>query len=914
MATQQVINELRQGELRHLGARKMINNDINQMEERQIKKWSKMAELGSEVAMTGLKQWKEHRGKKNRAQAMNDWMKYDLGDYVGSDAYKKSVEILNSSSEASNNMHEDLKVASDSGMPAHVQNRIAKGDPEYARTIANLSAIKISRDFTPFITNGMTSSEELVDRGDGTGSFAINAAQTLEEKMLAHDALKTQFLEANNLYLDGNEGLGFGYHSILKDDGGPGTFESIIKQETGPDGLFASYELQAAIAADKKRRAVATQALYNTPNKETWSHYFNTLKIGRTEDGARLDYDKIHKIMRTSLENGLKSGHIGYSHVIEFSDTVIPGTKSKEFPKGQTWGQKFPSIFGYDPENGIEGTMFTFAHDQEKDNLAASDARKLVTSEADIKDGVNAILKSSDGVNYDISAKDLQLIKKNLHNQYRDVDGVDWTPLDDAETMFRKSPLETQREINNLLEWHKKTKGLLTNRLTDMSLGARKHPEIARILREEASYMAKQDYKDAIKDLEQKPEQVIKTLGVDKIDGHLGDVKIIQHALTDKFHQLVKSGVPVTEARGMVDDWFIKYGGNNNYENDSKAKADGKESNMFSLNSNGKLISSKLKETYAIPKLTEVDTYTTRKTSIEDHQRINGGSKLDALSNDGSSAFNIGALQELEPGYKLVVKQGETPETTIFETKELAASYNKTLWETRKVPQHLLDTARALNMSVPDVINARLNAWGLPELDKKTMGIFEGHEKMKYLPKGAYNEIYGNRRGLYHPAEISKFIMSTPDATSTTVAEMTGYGNFVYAAENEGADGLTANFTAALFKATFGDDALNDTTHGGASDFTQAVFQNLNPEALDAFTSDPAFLDAYAGFTGQPELLSLHEGLEVYQQQRIDRLREELKALSLQRQRNYDLGNVEEGSIELNKKQLRKKIKKLTKN
>ena len=890
MATQQTINELRQANWRHLSQTKPINNNISDMEISQIQKWDKIRQLGSKIAGEGIKKWGEQKDKEARSDAMNLWYVHDLGKYVGSDAYKQSVDILNQSKESFFNLSDDLKGATDQGMPANLKDLILKGNPEKLKTIAALMADKVSRDYTPFMNNQMLTSTEIVTRPDES-TFIANTAETLEDKMLAHYHFRGKYFAANNITLEGKnegkQGLGHGYHAILKADGGPGTFESMQSQESGKSGLFAKYEIQAAISADKKRRAIATELLFNGDNfADNANNYYSVLKVGLNDKGSPLDYDKIHKTFTKTIEAGLDSKHFGFTDIVDISGSKVPGSD-------KTWAQMFPSKYGYDPRTGKIGSMLQYAQEAEETLYNDAIDRRKFTFKADSQDAIDAILAESDvdgdGVTdkRDVTRKDALRMREVLYQKYGDLD-VDWSEVDAAIEMHQKNPIDVRNEVNNLLEQVAKNKIRLSDRLSDISLNARRDPQIAARLREEERYMKRDDYKEAIGQIEDITDAIIKTYGLDsKVNGNLGDVKIIQHALRDKFHQRVEGGMPVSQALTETQLEFKQHGGNKTLNADQVGEGTDYASRKFSVDGDGNLLTDELKKKYVITKPEPVDVLSKIKSKVQDYQRVNGGSEIEALSNNGQNDLNVGLNFEPKPPIQLVVKAGKTPETTIYETKALAETYNKTLWETRKVPQHLLDTAKATGQDPAAVVNARLSAWGLPPLDAATEKLLKGNVA-KYLPRGAHNEIFGNKTGIYHPAEISQFIMNTPDASPTEVAEVTGYGNFALTMENEGVEGSAANLSAAIFKGTFGDEALKDLTEDGAMTFSGSVYESLNnPEFLPAVLADPDVCDAFACL-GYIDALHLQDGLKVWQEERQKRLMRQL-----QRQRNYDLGNVE---------------------
>ena len=878
MATQQTINELRQANWRHLSQTKPINNQIADLEIAKIQKWDKIRQLGSKIAGEGIKKWGELKDKKARADAMNWWYVNDFGKYVGSDAYKQSVDILNQSKQSFYNLSDDLKDATDQGMPANLKDQLLKMHPEGLKTVAELAALKVGRDYTPFITNQMLTSTDIVTRPDDS-TFILNTADTLEDKMLAHNQLRAEYFAANNITLEGKnegkEGLGHGYHAILKADGGPGTFESIQNQENGKGGLFAKYEIQAAISADKKRRAAATELLFNGDNvADNANNYYSVLKVGLDKNGSKLDYDKIHQTFTETLKAGLDSKHFGFTDIVDLSGSKVPGTD-------KTWGQMFPAKYGYDPDTGKIGSMLQYAQEAEEKLHNASVDRRKFTFKADSQDAIDAILAESDvngdGVTdkRDLTKKDALRMREVLYQKYGDLD-VDWSEVDAAIEMHKKNPIDVRNEVNNLLEQVAKNKIRLSDRLSDISLNARRDPQIAARLREEERYMAQDDYKEAIGQIEDITDAIIKTYGLDsKVNGNLGDVKIIQHALRDKFHERVEGGMSISEALTDTQLEFKQHGGNKTLEADQVGEGTDYASRKFSVDDDGNLLTDELKKKYVITQPKPVDVLSKIKSKVQDYQRVNGGSAIEALSNNGQNDLNVGLNFEPKPPIQLVVKAGKTPETTIYETKALAETYNKTLWETRKVPQHLLDTAKATGQDTAAVVNARLSAWGLPPLDAATEKLLGGHIA-KYLPKGAHNEIFGNKTGIYHPAEISEFIMNTPDASPTEVAEVTGYGNFALTMENEGVEGSAANLSAAIFKGTFGDEALGDLIEGAEIDFSGKVYENLdNLEFLPAVLADPDVCDALACF-GYIDALHLEKGLEVWQEERQKRLKEEL--------------------------------------
>ena len=92
MAIQQHINEARNANWRLTAQQKQINNSIADIEQRQIKKLSTFANLGSDLAMKGLMKLEQHRIKKNTSEAMYDWYRNKYKGYLGSDDAKKTAD------------------------------------------------------------------------------------------------------------------------------------------------------------------------------------------------------------------------------------------------------------------------------------------------------------------------------------------------------------------------------------------------------------------------------------------------------------------------------------------------------------------------------------------------------------------------------------------------------------------------------------------------------------------------------------------------------------------------------------------------------------------------------------------------------------------------------------------------------
>tara|TARA_R100001530_G_scaffold33257_1_gene26107 strand:- start:3189 stop:5876 length:2688 start_codon:yes stop_codon:yes gene_type:complete len=881
MVTQLHTNEARNANWRFSAQRKNINNDIADMEQRQEKKLATFANLGSDLAMKGLMKLEQHRIKKNTSEAMYDWYRNKYQGYLGSDDAKKTEAVLKASNISSGIYHQNLKTAQEEGVPQDLIDKGAKRHPAYLDTIAQLETTRIANKFAPTIEHGMLTDETELFRENGT-PFILNTATTVEDKMLAHHYLSRKFLEDNNI----NNDYGNGYLALPTDQGGSGFFAALDEAESGEGGLFSKYRVQAAIQQSREREAITQQAYIANPTGENFQKVVNAITIGVTDKSAKRSYKQITELQETFLKAGLDSGHLKFNNIVDISNQEIPGTRQKtqnaagtlvpikENGKivgyAETYGSRWPTKYGYDPEKGVLGSMLKYADDAEGrlSDIATSELEREFPYESEAL--YEEILEDKDGDgDYDLTRKQVLEKVKILQKKFGYAEWANYEKINEALDIHETPPALVDVEIENWKAWlaDPKTGGRLSDRAAEISPAALRRTWIKEQLAREAKLDKDDNYKDMLKAVENLPKAVIKgqfgtSYGEDVDPGH---VMIIQQSLKDYFNeQMREKGLSAAEAMSATRDHYLLNGGDEAFKNSKKAvDALGQgASNMYSLNgTTGKLINKSLTDALQVPPVDKIDFNAAMRNKLDRFIKSGKGSRRDALS-----ATKINSNNETVPAIQLNV----TPDQP--ETKEILENM-----DINKPLEYLVTAQKSSKLPLSQVINSRRKAWGLSPLAKEDEEALGGHIS-KNLSQGLLNQICGNDDGLYDrnlcTAEIQKASGSATGAADLVAEE------FADAAEAFGAK-ENLNDAFAFWISQFGIESLSDFKTAGINQLVESYYMALqDPNFVPSLLDDPDFNRAKYGADGNLDWYPYVDGLADLDAARKERIRQKWDKLN----------------------------------
>ena len=866
MAIQQHINEARNANWRLSAQQKQINNSIADIEQRQVKKLSTFANLGSDLAMKGLLQLEQHRIKKNTSEAMYDWYRNKYKGYLGSDDSKKTADVLKASNVSSGIYHDNLKTAQEEGVPQHLIDKGAKRHPAYLATIAELETTRIANKFTPTIEHGMLTDETELFREDGS-SFILNTATELDDKMLAHHYLSRKFLEDNNIDND----YGNGYLALPTDQGGSGFFAALDKAESGEGGLFSKYRVQSNIQISRERESVLSQAYIANPTGENFQKLVNAVKIGVTDKGTKRNYKQIWDYMDTFVQAGIDSGHIKFSDVGSIANQKVPGTD-------KTYAETWPTKFGYNEKKGVMGSMFRYAENAEE---TLSNARFKV-KEIEFKPAVENLFErllvdeNQDGL-FDLKPHQANKLYQEFRQEYGEeewtVDG--YKKLEEALEILKTDPLDVLGEVEGWKAWldDPKKGGRLSDRKHELSPAVLRNPWIRQQLQKEQRLDEKDEYTDAIKTIENLPEKVIKDLvGKSSYDKDVdpGAVMEIQKSLKDYFNELLREdeNMTISKAVSLTRDHYLDNGGDEDFADNKAAKDAGKSSNIYSLDSDGRLINNQIRKDLQPAPYTKAERHAVLKNKLKTFVSSGKGKVIDALSVMNTSTDGVET-----PAIQLEITPGQ------FETKE---SLNNI--DLNKIPQYLNVVNEATGFPISQVINARRNLWGLPPLSKEELEQIGGDVSANLSNPIRIRTVGGNNDGLYSEQEL-KAQISQNSILSSFVGDNSSGSEFSEAMEilHSGAekpDAWTVNTSNALFNATFGDKAIADMTTHGPFAFSEAANKNLpNIDFQNALIDDVDFNWNMYGNTGDTLWIPISDNLADFELIRKKKLSEKMMKL-----------------------------------
>jgi len=850
MANQQAIQGLQNNLASFTNQTKAINNDIANMTVGRAEQLTKLAQLGAKSATKLIGDFREFRLKNIESDAISDWYETQFDFFGDSEEATAAENVLRSNAESSTSLHTGLGKAREEGVAGHLVNESAKRHPIYGYTIAKLQLGKVGNQYAQYMQSMMTKSEQriyLPDKVNADGSpysYLIKDADTLTKKVAAHRWLRNKYFSDHNI---GQYGKAF--IALPTDRFGSGFLQSIQAAEQGKDGLFAKYQLESDIADNLEIQSAALAAFVETKDAASFQVWVDSLNAGIDSKGNRYTPTKVLQKTDDFVTNAIQGNMLTRSDIIKISDSIVPSSVQKTQNKkktltpiiregkiigyGLTRAQKWPQRWGY--KNGYGKHMQTWRTALIKNNRDSHEILKT-TWKKDSKQAIKEIKEEAQ------NAKEGNDILNALKDVYGDHVDFNYEEVQAAIHNIGTSPANVPAEIAALKEQIHKNKRISEINMSD---DARKHPTIKNALAAQAQREKEvpgyEKYKFASGALLANVEaQLFKEGGYAYSTKNKGRTITTDEAATrthfeDLFdHYTSKKGGKLSafEAFKKVEEEFIKGGGRESHlvtQTDiDNVKDKGVESNIYSIDSNGNLLnrdSPALQNIYKTPPTVE--------EKVKYLELKQGGNVLAELS-----AIN----ENNEPTYKLT----EEP------TKE-SADYNKILWDSRMVPDHIIEVAKNTNQSISDVVQARLTAWGHGDLDPKIKEML-GTDLLKYLPGGIQNRLFGDDDGFYKPYAIpARIAQSNPP--NTVLEHIDPSGQIIASSEAAGVD---PNINYAAFNAIFGMDATQDLTTEGFPEWSDIFSKSWTDLEFQKKVKEiPLFSYFMYAQTGNPDHLPL---------------------------------------------------------
>ncbi len=848
MANQGAIQRLIASNQYNLARTKAINNNIAKMEVSEYEQNKKLAALGSKAATKLIGDFHTMRMDNLQSEAYNDFYENQYKDYLNTEEAIESEKVLKTASESSAILHGELGKARQEGVPGDIITKAADKHPMYGATYAKLHLGQLSGRFEGYVRSAMAKDTTMLTLPDvidpqtqAPKTFQINQANTYGEKLAAHRYLRGQYFKANNI---GSYGKAFLSLGIEK--GGSGFLQTISNAEHGKDGMYARYAIQSDIYASNQRIDLATQAFHERKTPETFQGLLDAFLISIDENGSGITPEKAWKKMDTLVESGLKGGQITQKDLIGFADAIVPGSKSTKYPNGQTYAQKWPNRFGY--ENGKFGSYMQTWQRELIDRDTRNEQTLKIQWPGEVENGLEAISQAA-------TKKEGREILHMIREKYGSHDDFNegYGKLYKAVNNIGKSVPEVEQMIADAIEFSKT--GQLTPYKDTLHPKVLENSEIQNILnaekiRQESGY-GPTSYKTVVENVRGLVKGVVKTFGQDftKLNG---DQLAIVQDLEGYFDQQVEITGSTTEALKNTTEYFRLNGG---YESDLKDPASlGLTSNKFSLNGqSGLLVNKSLIQKDQLNFTTPEERTLQVTKSIKQYRQENGGTVVKALSAivDPNAPQNANVKD-------LVSKYAGLPVIPLTEepNKE-SADYNKILWETRQVPNHLIRIAKENGIPLSDVIQARLTAWGHGDLDPRLKEML-GTDLIKYLPGGMKSQVFKNDLGVGPYVPLATIASQSPNPNaileSNRVTEQFSFGSNNPEANNLG---------FAIFESMFGLDGLKDLTDDGALFWSESVENALvvNPDFIDEAMKDPDVARRFYSLTGDIKLFPVLPGV-----------------------------------------------------
>ena len=816
MANQEAIQRLIANNQLNLARTKVINNDISRMEVGRLEQANKLMQLGVKSATKLIGDFHTMRMENLQSEAYNDFYENQYKDYLNSDELKEAETILGASHESGTILHSGLGEARQQGVPGDIITKAASKHPMYGATYSKLQLGLEAGKFEGYMRSAMAKDTTLLTLPDvidpRTGSpktFRVNEANTLKEKHAAHRYLRGKFFTTRQPPI-GNYGKAF--LSLPTERGGSGFLQTISNAEHGKDGMFARYAIQSDIFESNERIDLAIQAFDQNKSPENFQNILNAYLISVDDNGQVISPEKAWKKIDTFIEDGVKGGQVEYKHLAGFAAAIVPGSKSKKYPNGMTYAQKWPNRFGY--KDGKFGKYFTTWQKEFNAKHDRDEKTNKITFKTDVKNAIKTIEGMED------KGKAREIVGE-IYARYgaNDEFNSGYAAMEISINKIGRDMPTLNDRIDTLIA-HSDAGFMVTDELSEQEeIDFEKHPILGPIIQAEK---ARQESGTGLYSYEEQLSSVLagttkatfKSMGGINTAGLSEANQIISRDLHEHFDSLVKGGMSPVDAATETRTHFIENGGDQQSLTKELAAANGLKSNKYSLDGQGKLVSPEiiggyqpktLKPSEKAQKLSDLITEKVNTTGNLSNQgfTLERNSRLDILSGTNSD------------GVPVIIFPWEADGQGGVDANKV--DYNKNLFETREVNTEIIAFCKNEGISLSDFFQARLTATGQGELDERIQG-WLGTKLIKYLPKGMKAAAFGTDLGLYNTYEPANNVSQKSPAPII---------NNIPALEQFNYQDIDSS-SAAFFLSQFAKDGLYDLTPDGALVFSEAFNTQLN--------------------------------------------------------------------------------------
>ncbi len=724
----------------------IVQNDLDYAKEiADIEKNFKYAELGSKIArdfvVTGMAQHKLNK-QRNAIKSAAEFRHKDKLGYLNSDKATGDINELSSANIFSRELNNTAANFRMQGIDANIINKIKASDPAVGILLANADLTRLATRYPEIIANHFNNDETILP-GMGKSIKEIGLSGTYDEKLAVHNFLKGEYLRQIV-----ESGYNTDYLMLSTEVGGSGFFDAIDGHDVT---LLEGYSKSSDILKSAGDISFAWGTFLESGKSDDFVAWIQAIRTGKSLKGEAYiqNMDKFTKYVDENISNGIKSGMINKQKLDVIAHTIVPGTENdKRYPLykdgklvgyGQTYSEKWPTKYGYDPDKGIIGSYYQQIAEFKSDESERIDGTKQ--SEFDSRKG--DIIESINGM---INQGDKARLYATLSEEFGELDG-----FEEITAAYNSSNEIEDNEENVNLVVNKHASGNLIQHIVPKETQLAQNPTVAALLKAEEAITSDSNYKDGLLVIGNKLNSEFKILGQES-SIMVGDELLLYRTLENKYYNYVKNGKTADEAKDLViEEWLAGGGGeqitNDNIKENKKIWNDkGVTSNIYSLNGDKKFYQrigggvSEVEEKYGINLISRSDRLSNIKKNIKSIADTNNISVAEALTKIDSET--------------------ESPLYTIEgESKELLKNALDNIDNIKAFPSMYTDIAESLNVPTSDVLNWRLKANGLGELPEKFVKEC-GAGIRKYCKQTVVNQLNGKGPKLYPweyvQAEVAK--------------------------------------------------------------------------------------------------------------------------------------------------------------
>ena len=370
-----------------------------------IEKNYKWGELGSklarDLAVTGLAQ---HQLNKQR-DAYRKTYKEIHGDkfaHLNSEKAKGDISTLSLANIKSRQINNTAVAAIKGGENPNIVNKIRASDPAVGILLANADLNSLATRYPEIIANHFNSDETILP-GMGKSIKEIGQSGTYDERLAVHNFLQGEFIRRVV-----ESGYNTDYLMLPTEVGGSGFFDALDGHDIT---LKEGYSKSSNVLKGIEDRSFAFSTFLKTGKSEDFVAWIQSIRTTVNEKGEHFiqNMDKYTKYVDDNISNGVNTGMIDKRKLDVIARTIVPGTEDDErYPiykdgevigYGQTYAQKWPTKFGYDPDKGIIGSYYQQIAEfkaAESERIEGTKQSEFDASKGDMIESINSMINTGD--------------------------------------------------------------------------------------------------------------------------------------------------------------------------------------------------------------------------------------------------------------------------------------------------------------------------------------------------------------------------------------------------------------------------------------------------------------------------------------------------------------------------------------